>query len=131
MAKATGEISPRANECLEDIRREKIEGIIHPMITYEFLLQYHKKRLPIFRETTEVLDFLETHFSTVKISNELASAAAEIKSRSIALLARLKRYLSACDSLTIAVAKQTGSPIVSGDRDLRVVAEMENVKVIW
>lgn len=46
------------------------------------------------------------------------------------LLTKLKRSLSVCDSLTIAIAKRAKSPII-GDKDLRAVAEKENVDIIW
>lgn len=131
MAKATGEITPKANACLENARRGKIKGVIHPVITYELLLQFHKGRTPIFKAAGEALDFLETHFSTMEISNNTALKAAEIRFKSDALLAKIKRSLSVCDALTIAIAKETRSQILTGDRDLRAVAEGENITVIW
>lgn len=57
--------------------------------------------------------------------------AAEIRFESDALVTRLKRSLSVCDSLTIAIAKRTKSPIMTGDKDLQVIAEKENVDIIW
>ena len=131
MAKATEEITPKANRCLEDIRTGKIVGVIHPLITYEFLLQVHRQRIPIFKTANEALDFLETYFSTIELRNPIASIAAEIRFRSKRLLTKLKRHLSVCDAMTIAVAKRVGSPIVSGDLDLTSVARQEGVNVIW
>jgi len=131
MAKASGEITPEANECLENIRRGTSKGIIHPIITYEFLLQFYKGQLPVFRTSDEALDFLETNFSTVNISNSLALKAAEIKFKSRSIVAKLKRHLSVCDSLTVAIAKDTKSKIISGDRDLQAAAEKENLNIIW
>jgi predicted nucleic acid-binding protein len=131
MAKATGEITPEANKCLEDVRSGKLKGVIHPVITYEFLLQCYRRRIPIFNAPKEALDFLETYFSTVNLSNNVALTAAEIRFKSDALLAKLKRKLSVCDSLTIAIAKKTKSPVITGDKDLQVVAEKENVDTIW
>lgn len=123
MAKATGEITPKANRYVENVRSGKIKGTIHPVITYEFLLQFHKGRIPIFKTPEETLDFLETYFSTAELSNSLALMAAEIRFKSEALLTKLKRSLSVCDSLTIAIAKKTKSPIITGDKDLQAVAE--------
>jgi len=57
MAKATGEITPKANECLENVRSGKLKGTIHPVITYEFLLQFHRGRIPIFETPEETLGF--------------------------------------------------------------------------
>jgi len=131
MAKATGEITPKANRCLEDIRNEKLRGIIHPIITYEFLLQFYKGRIPIFKTSEETLDFLETYFSTAELSNSVALLAAEIRFKSDELVTKLKRTLSVCDSLTIAIAKKTKSPTITGDKDLQAAAEKENVDTIW
>jgi len=61
----------------------------------------------------------------------VASTAAEIRFKSEALVTRLKRNLSVCDSLTIAIAKKTKTPIMTGDKALQVVAEKENVDIIW
>ena len=131
MAKATGEITSQANKHLEDVRKGKLKGVIHPLITYEFVLQFHKGRIPIFDTAQETLEFLETYFSTAELSNNIALTAAEIKFRSDTLLTTLKRKLSICDSLTIALAKKAEAPIITGDQDLRAVAEKENVETIW
>lgn len=53
MTKATGEINPEADTHLEDVRVGRVRGIIHPLITYEFLLQFHKGRIPIFKTSSE------------------------------------------------------------------------------
>ena len=131
MAKATGEITPKANKHLENVRSGKMKGIIHPIITYEFLLQFYKGRTPIFKTAEESLGFLETYFSTAELSNTMSLLAAEIRFKSDMLVPTIKRSLSVCDSLTIALAKRTKSPIVTGDKDLRAVAEEENVDTIW
>lgn len=131
MAKATGEITPKANKCLESVRSGKLKGLIHPVITYEFILQFYRRRIPIFNTPEETLDFLETYFSTVELSNKVALTAAEIRFKNDALLTKLKRKLSICDSLTITIAKKTKSPIITGDKDLQAVAEKENVDTIW
>lgn len=131
MAKATGEITSKANRYLNNVRSEKLKGVIHPLITYEFLLQFYKGRIPIFKTSEETLGFLETYFSTTELSNNLALTAAEIRFKSDMLLTKLKRSLSVCDSITIAIAKKTKSPIITGDKDLRAVAEKENVDIVW
>ena len=131
MAKATGEITPTANKYLENVRSGKVKGVIHPLITYEFILQFYRGRIPIFKTPEETLDFLETYFSTAELSNSVALMAAEIRFESDALVTRLKRSLSVCDSLTIAIAKRTKSPIMTGDKDLQAIAEKENVDIIW
>lgn len=131
MTKATGEITSKANKHLEDVRNGKLKGVTHPLITYEFILQFHKGRIPIFDTAQETLDFLETYFSTTELSNNIALTAAEIRFKSDTLLTKLNRKLSICDSLTIALAKKTKAPIITGDKDLRAVAEKENVETIW
>lgn len=131
MAKATGEISNEADKWLEEIRRGRSKGMIHPMITYEFLLQFHRKRIPVFRDVDEALTFLETYFDVMKLDNQVVSVAAEIKSKSRDLVTRLRRHLSICDSVTIAIAREEGYPILTGDEDLQAIAIRENVKVIW
>jgi len=131
MAKATGEITPKVNKCLENVRSGKMKGVIHPIITYEFLLQFYKGRIPIFKTAEESLGFLETFFSTAELSNTLSLLAAEIRFKSDALVTAFKRRLSVCDSLTLALAKKTKSPIITGDKDLQAVAEKENVDTIW
>lgn len=131
MAKATGEITSKANRCLENVRRGKLKGVIHPVITYEFLLQFYRGRTPIFKTSGETLGFLETYFSTAELSNNVALMAAEIRFKSDELLTKLKRSLSVCDSITIAIAKRAKSPIITGDKDLQAVAEKENVDIIW
>lgn len=131
MAEATGEITPKAERCLGNVRSGQLEGIIHPIITYEFLLQYYKGRIPIFETPEETLDFLETYFSVAEISNSVALMAADIRFKSNVSLNKLQRKLSICDSLTIAIAKKTKSQVLTGDKDLWTVAEKENVEIIW
>ncbi|MEM2964599.1 MAG: hypothetical protein QXF21_03835 [Thermoproteota archaeon] len=53
-AKATGEITHRANECLEGEGGE-LRVATHPIITYEFMLQFHRGRIPIFETPEEAL----------------------------------------------------------------------------
>ena len=131
MAEATGEIPKQARKMFDQIRRKKVDGVIHPIITYEFLLQYHRKRLPAFNSPEEAIAFLNTYFATEPLTNDLAGNASEIRVRSSAILKRMKRHLSACDSLTIALAKTKGYQILSGDRDLTAVAEKEGIIVRW
>jgi predicted nucleic acid-binding protein len=131
MAKATGEITSKADKYLEDVRAGKLIGVIHPIITYEFLLQVHKCRIPILKTAKEALDFLQIYFLTINLQNPIASMAAEIRFKSESFLTKLKRHLSVCDSVTIAIAKDTRIPIISGDHDLQIVAKEEGVEVIW
>jgi hypothetical protein len=46
MTETTGEIPQTTRTALDAIRREKGRGVIHSLIAYEFLLQYHRRRLP-------------------------------------------------------------------------------------
>jgi predicted nucleic acid-binding protein len=131
MAEATGEITEEARKALDDVRRKKVHGVIHPLIAYEFLVQYHRKRLPAFDSAREALEFLNTYFGTESLTNDTASAASEIKVKSLTIVERMKRHLSSCDALTIALAKMKGYRILSGDQDLTLVAQKEEVAVTW
>ncbi len=131
IAQAAGEISKTAEKYLESLRRGEIEGIIHPLIVYEFLLQYYRGRLPAFKSVDETAEFLKMYFTSKPISNELSEQAVAIKRRARRIEQKLKRTLSVCDAVTIALAKQLGSPIVTGDEDLSSVAENEKVRVVW
>jgi predicted nucleic acid-binding protein len=51
--------------------------------------------------------------------------------KSLAGVRKMKRHFSACDALTVAVAKLKGYEILSGDLDLTVAARNEGVRVIW
>lgn len=131
MAEATGETTKRARKVLDDIRRKKASDVIHPLITYEFLIQFHKNRLPAFDSSKAALDFLNTYFRTEGITNDTASVAAELKIKSLAIIEGMKRHLSSCDALTIALAKMKTYQVLSGDQDLKTTAEKEEVSVIW
>ncbi|MEM2127374.1 MAG: PIN domain-containing protein [Candidatus Bathyarchaeia archaeon] len=131
MAKATSEITPKADAHLENVRVGRVRGIIHPLITYEFLLQFYKGRIPIFKTPIEALEFLERYFYTVEISNRIAMMASEIRFKSEKLVAELERHLSTCDAITIAIAREWQSPILSGDKDLQIMAKEEQIKTIW
>lgn len=131
MAKVTGEINPEADAHLEDVRVGRVRGIIHPLITYEFLLQFYKGRIPIFKTSSEALEFLERYFYTVEISNWIAMMASEIRFKSEKLASKLGRHLSTCDAITIAIAREWQSPILSGDKDLQIMAKEEHIRTIW
>mgnify|MGYP000371380604 CR=1 FL=1 len=103
MSKASGEITAKANEYLNNVRIGKVEGLIHPIIVYEFLLQVVRRRIPIFTSAEEALDFLESYFSTIKVENRLAMEAAKVRVKSEKQLKQ--RRLSICDAFTIALAK--------------------------
>ena len=129
MSKASGEITAKANEYLNNVRIGKVKGLIHPIIVYEFLLQVVKRRIPIFTSAEEALDFLESYFSTVKVENRLAMEAAKVRVKSEKQLKQ--RRLSICDAFTIALAKSIKASIITGDKDLQAIAEQEGIKVIW
>ena len=129
MSKASGEITAKANEYLNNVRIGKVEGLIHPIIVYEFLLQVVRRRIPIFTSAEEALDFLESYFSTVKVENRLAMEAAKVRVKSEKQLKQ--RRLSICDAFTIALAKSIKASIITGDKDLQAIAEQEGIKVIW
>lgn len=42
-----------------------------------------------------------------------------------------ERKLSTCDAVTISLCRFLQIPIVTGDKDLKYVAEKLNVKVLW
>jgi len=131
MAEATGEITEEARGVLDDVRRKRVLGVIHPLITYEFLTQYYRNRLPAFDSPREALEFLNTYFRTENLTNDIATVAADIKVKGLTLVSKMSRHLSSCDALTIALAKTGGYRILSGDQDLRIIAGKEGVVVIW
>ena len=129
MSKASGEITAKANEYLNNVRIGKVKGLIHPIIVYEFLLQVVRRRIPIFTSAEEALDFLESYFLTVKVENRLAMETAKMRVKSEKQLKQ--RRLSICDAFTIALAKSIKASIITGDKDLQAIAEQEGIKVIW
>ena len=83
----------------------------------------------------ELLTFISSYFKVYRLSESLTAKAAGVKVRGDEMLSSSSslrhRRLSACDSLTIAIALEEGIPIVSGDKDLSYVAERLGVKVVW
>ncbi|WP_052833624.1 PIN domain-containing protein [Staphylothermus hellenicus] len=71
------------------------------------------------------------------IRSEEYAEVAQIKVRGDDILKKSRipslrnRRLSIVDSTLIVLAKRKNAPIITGDKDLRYVAEKENVNVIW
>lgn len=46
------------------------------------------------------------------------------------LASELGKHLSTCDAITIAIAREWESPILSGDKDLQIMAKEQHIKTI-
>ena len=120
---------------LLEIKTGKAKGIIHYLIFYEVLYHWYRGRLPGFANEKDIIAYLNQSFLNIKLTNEIALEASKIKFDGDKILmkeASLRdRRLSACDATTIALGKIFQIPIISGDKDLKYIAEKLNVKVIW
>ncbi len=136
MADILGEASPRASAILEDVRRGRIEGVIHYLTVFELAYHWKKGRLP-FRDEYELLSFVNVYFTLEELTPELAIEAAKVKLLGDKLLQEScdvqlrRRRLSIADATTIAVARKHAIPIVTGDKDLMYVAQKLGVEVVW
>jgi len=81
--------------------------------------------------------YLREYFNVINLDFEDYIKAAEIEVRGDELLKKAKmeelrkRRLSIVDSTVIALALREKLPILTGDKDLRYVAEKIGVKTIW
>lgn len=136
IADLTGQIPKKASSILEDIRLGKIKGLIHYLIIYELTYHWKKGRLP-FYNTNELREFIKIYFKTEPLDMETAIKAAEIKVKGDKLIQTSKnqtlkhRKLSVADVTTIAMAIKYKIPIITGDKDIKYIAEKLGIKTIW
>ncbi len=137
LAMAYGELSKTATRILRGIRQGRIRGIIPVTVVYEYLVHWHRGRIPALQTLEEALTFLTTYFKVENLDTQDFAKAAEIKYRGDIMLrnagdAALRgRRLSIVDSTIIACALKLKSPILTGDRDLTYVASKLGVEVLW
>jgi len=136
VADLTEQATQKAVRILEGVRTGNVRGVLHYHIVYELSYHWRKGRLP-FASEEELLEFINTYFTYKNIGVETALEASKIKIVGDNLLATSddphlrKRKLSIADATTIALAKQEGTPIVTGDIDLSYVAKKLGVEIIW
>jgi len=135
MADLTGQATSTAIKTLDLIRTGRTEGLIHYLIVYELAYHWRKRRLP-FHDEEELFEFVNTYFSVVNLSPEIAVEASRVKVIGDRLLQSTderfkRRKLSIADATTIALAIRLKAPIVTGDVDLTYVARRMGVKVVW
>jgi len=131
------EVSNRARNVLEDIRRGRTRGILPITVVYEYIIHWLKGRIPALKDLNEVIAYLLSYFKIADLSFEDYIEAAKIKVKGDEILRKAEdeslrlRRLSIVDSTVIALAHRMRAPILTGDRDLTYVALRENVETIW
>lgn len=137
LAMAFGELSRTASQVLQDIRNGRVVGVVPVTVAYEYLVHWHRGRIPALRTVEEVVTFLTTYFKLESLSLEDWLRAAEVKHKGDSLLRRAEdqalraRRLSIVDSTVIACALRLKAPVLTGDRDLAYVASRLGVTTIW
>lgn len=133
LSMAFGELGKNAEEYMIKIREGKVEGIITTTVVFEFTLHWLRGKIPSLSSIDEVKTFLSSYFKVNELSTEDFIESAKIKIQGDKILSEeLKgRKLSIVDSSLIYLAKKLGVDIISGDKDLVLVANKMNIKVIW
>lgn len=131
------EVSNKARDVLEDIRRGRTRGVLPVTVAYEYVVHWLNGRIPALKDLNEVVAYLLGYFKVADLSFEDYIEAAKIKAKGDEILKKAEdeslrsRRLSIVDSTVIALAHRMRVPILTGDRDLTYVALRENVEVIW
>ena len=137
LSMAYGEVGSKAKEVLEEIRRGKVIGVLPVTVIYEYIVHWHRGRIPALKSIEEVITFLSTYFKVENLTLSDWIKAAETKYYGDKLLKEAEdqslraRSLSIIDSTIIAVALRLKTPIVSGDLDLTYVARNMGIEIIW
>lgn len=134
IAIAYGEVGDGAEDALLKIKRDEVKGLIPSTVVYEYIVHWMRGRVPALRSLNEVITYLTTFFTVVELNLKDWIKAAEIKVSGDKMLKGVdelrRRTLSMVDSTIIVVGLREKVPIVSGDRDLRYVAEALGVRTI-
>ena len=131
------EVGSKARRVLEGIRVRRVEGLVPVTVAYEYVVHWHRGRIPGLKSLDEVVTYLRSYFKVEPLDLDDYLEAARIKARGDRMLREAEdrtlrsRRLSIIDSTVIAVALRRKAPILTGDRDLAYVAAREGVKVIW
>jgi len=131
LAMAFGELTERGKEIMLRIKDRKIEGIITSTVAYEFTVHWFRGRIPALKSLDEVKSFLNSYFKIVELSVDDFLESARIKSEGDKIVSLKGRKLSIVDSTLIQTAKKLGLKILSGDKDLTLVATKMGIEVIW
>ncbi len=137
LAMAYGELSSRAIQVLQGIRRGHVKGILPVTVVYEYLVHWYRGRIPALKTLEEALTFLTTYFRIENLSLHDYVKAVEIKYKGDTLLRKVDdsslraRRLSIVDSTVIACALRLKLPILTGDKDLTYVATRTGIEVLW
>ncbi|ABM80486.1 type II toxin-antitoxin system VapC family toxin [Hyperthermus butylicus] len=137
LAMAYGELSSTAASLLEQVRERRVVGIIPVTVAYEYLVHWHRGRIPVLKTVDEVVTFLTSYFKVERVEFADWVKAAEIKSKGDQFLRNSsnpllrQRRLSIVDSTVIALALRLNIPILTGDKDLAYVAEKFGVPTLW
>ncbi|MEM1627196.1 MAG: PIN domain-containing protein [Sulfolobaceae archaeon] len=131
LSMAFGELTKKAEEVMLDIRSRKIEGIITPAIVFEFTVHWLRGRIPALKSLSEVKSFLQSYFSVIDLSFEDFIEGAKIKVEGDKIVSTIGRKLSIVDAISIQTAKKLKAKILTGDKDLTLVANKMGIEVIW
>ena len=137
LAMAFGELSEVAAQTLKSIRSRRVVGVVPITVAYEYLVHWHRGRIPALRTLEEALTFLTTYFRVENLSLADWVKAAEVKHLGDNMLREAQdstlraRRLSIVDSTVIACALRLKAPILTGDRDLMYVASGLGIETLW
>jgi predicted nucleic acid-binding protein len=137
MAIVYDEVSDKAREILESIRRGEIKGLIPVTVVYEYVIHWLRGRIIAFKNIDEVITYLKTYFRIINLDVEDYVRAAQIKVlgeeylRSSNIEELKSRSLSFTDSTILALAEKLEIPILTNDKDLCYVALKMGVKTLW
>ncbi|BDB99735.1 PIN domain-containing protein [Saccharolobus caldissimus] len=131
LAMAYGELTKKGEEIMSGIRSGLYEGIIPSTVVYEFILHWLRGKIPSLKSIDEAKTFLFTYFKVNELTSNDFVESAKIKKEGDEILKMNERRLSIVDSTIIHLARKLGVGIITGDKDLTLVARKLGVEIIW
>jgi len=133
LAMAYGELTKRGEEVMAGIRSGLYEGVIPSTVVFEFIVHWLRSRIPSLKSIDEARTFLFTYFKVNELTSDDFIDSAKIKKEGDDILAKEinGRRLSIVDSTIIHLAKKLGVGIITGDKDLTLVARKLGIEIIW
>ncbi|MCH4816785.1 MAG: PIN domain-containing protein [Saccharolobus sp.] len=133
LAMAYGELTKRGEEVMSGIRSGIYEGVIPSTVVFEFIVHWLRSKIPSLKSIDEARTFLFTYFKVNELTSDDFIESAKIKKEGDEILAKEMngRRLSIVDSTIIHLAKKLGVGIITGDKDLTLVARKLGVEIIW
>ncbi|QXJ30992.1 PIN domain-containing protein [Saccharolobus shibatae] len=133
LAMAYGELTKRGEEVMSGIRSGIYEGVIPSTVVFEFIVHWLRSKIPSLKSIDEARTFLFTYFKVNELTSDDFIESAKIKKEGDEILAKEMngRRLSVVDSTIIHLAKKLGVGIITGDKDLTLVARKLGVEIIW